>query len=89
MALEGSEIQRVSSTPHPSLKFQQHQLIRTFNQGQVVDRAVAVASVVQGEMEVVTAEATDFRIAADHHIQGRTEPGHSPSEFGPGHRHGG
>jgi hypothetical protein len=76
MALEwgveamGLGIKRISSTSHPTLEFQQHKFVGAFNQGQVVDRAVTMPAMVKSEMEVLTAQSADLRVAAHHHIQG-------------------
>ena len=66
----------MAGTPHPALEFHQHQLVGAIDQGQLVHGAVPLAAMVQGEVELLPAQAADLRIAAHHHIEGGAEPGH-------------
>ena len=73
---------------HPALEFHQHQLIGAIDQRQVIDGAVPLTTVMQGEMEAIAAEAADLGIAANNHIKGGTQPGHAATQFRPAHHHG-
>lgn len=80
----GSWLERIPGTAHPALELQQHQFVGAVDQGEGIDGAIAMAAVMEGEMEAIPAEPADLGIAANDHIKGGTEAGDPATQFRPG-----
>ena len=75
----------MAGAAHPALELNQDQFVGAINQGEVTHGAIAMAAMVEREAKGVTAQAADFWITADHHIEGGPETGDAAATFGPAH----
>jgi hypothetical protein len=81
----GSWGDAVAGAAHPALKLNQDQFVGAINQGEITHGAIAVAAMVKREAKGVTAQAADFWITADNHIEGGSETGDAAATFRPAH----
>jgi hypothetical protein len=60
---------QIASLNHPAAKFLHHQGIWAVHEAEALHGAISMAAVVQAELEIVSAQATNLRVASYNQIE--------------------